>query len=61
MSDLELLTPNLRSKEFTIVSGDAAMGRLSRRFNIDEKNVVDGFRDFVSSMSDTTQRFKSTH
>jgi Domain of unknown function (DUF4371) len=53
MSDLELLTPNLRSKEFTIVSGDAAMGRLSRRFNIDEKNVVDGFRDFVSSMSDT--------
>ena len=51
LSDLELLDPSTWNIDATIVDGDPAITRLCRRFKLDERTAIDGFRDFFESSS----------
>jgi len=51
LSDLELLDPSTWNVDATIVDGDPAITRLCRRFKLDERTAIDGFRDFFESSS----------
>ena len=52
LADLEMLDPSTWSDDATIVDGDVAMSRLSRRFRVNERATIDGFRSYFESTSD---------
>jgi len=50
LSDLELLDPSTWNVDTTNV-GEPSITRLCRRFKLDERTAIDGFRDFLESSS----------
>ena len=51
LTDIEMLDPTSWKADATLVDGDMSISRLSRRFRLNERQAIDGFRDFFHSTS----------
>jgi hypothetical protein len=51
LTDIEMLDPTSWKADAILVDGDLSISRLSRRFRLNEREAVDGFRDFFQCTS----------